>query len=153
MKMWSYWRFFDFFSKMALTILMKLGQNVEQGSHKVWIVWIVWIFLGFSQKVWICLDLSGFCALFYFFVWICLEFWHMSRRLFFFINYIFCLVNNSNVSPKISSTKVKIFWKKSNWICSFWCIFRILRFKSMMKIFWEKMKSFFFLQSFLHYFL
>ena len=28
-KMWSKWQFFDFFSKMALTILMKLGQNVE----------------------------------------------------------------------------------------------------------------------------
>ena len=27
--MWSKWQFFDFFSKMALTILMKLAQNVE----------------------------------------------------------------------------------------------------------------------------
>ena len=28
-KMWSKWQFFYFFSKTALTILMKLGQNVE----------------------------------------------------------------------------------------------------------------------------
>ena len=28
-EMWSKSQFFDFFSKMALTILMKLGQNVE----------------------------------------------------------------------------------------------------------------------------
>ena len=28
-KMWSKWHFFDFFSKIALTILMKLAQNVE----------------------------------------------------------------------------------------------------------------------------
>ena len=28
--MWSKWWFFDFFWKIALTILMKLGQNVEE---------------------------------------------------------------------------------------------------------------------------
>ena len=28
--MWSNWWFFDFFSKTTLTILMKLGQNVEE---------------------------------------------------------------------------------------------------------------------------
>ena len=27
--MWSKWQFFDFFSKMALTIWLKLGQNVK----------------------------------------------------------------------------------------------------------------------------
>ena len=64
--MWSKWQFFDFFSKMALTIWLKLGQNVEgiisdhfqktACRNLFWFIHKVWKsaendgFLTFSQK-------------------------------------------------------------------------------------------------------
>ena len=64
--MWSKWQFFDFFSKTALTIWLKLGQNVEgiisdhfqktACRNLFWFIHKVWKsaendgFLTFSQK-------------------------------------------------------------------------------------------------------